>query len=109
MSRFPAISDAEFRRFVDQHRARCLWFLREGYSPRTPAEREEVLRQIAQHGDREAFLRVALNVALAAHRLSRVLTCSTTPPRPWPDHGLASGDVVFHAGRLGGALPQITG
>jgi hypothetical protein len=25
------------------------------------------------------------------------------------DRGLATGDVVFHAGRLGGALPQITG
>ncbi len=25
------------------------------------------------------------------------------------DRGLADGDVVFHAGRLGGALPQITG
>ena len=59
MSRPPACSDTEFRRFVDQYRARCLWFLREDYYPRTPAEREEVLRQIAQHGDRDAFLRVA--------------------------------------------------
>jgi hypothetical protein len=54
-----ACSDTEFRRFVDQYRARCLWFLREDYYPRTPAERQEVLRQIAQHGDRDAFVRVA--------------------------------------------------
>lgn len=59
MSRSPACSNEEFRRFVDQYRARCLWFLREDYYPQTPAEREEVLRQIAQHGDRAAFLRVA--------------------------------------------------
>jgi hypothetical protein len=59
MSRPSACSETEFRRFVDQYRARCLWFLREDYYPRTPAERDEVLRQIAQHGDREAFLRVA--------------------------------------------------
>jgi hypothetical protein len=59
MSRPSACSETEFRRFVDQYRARCLWFLREDYYPRTPAEREEVLRQIAQHGDREAFRRVA--------------------------------------------------
>ncbi len=54
-----ACSDTEFRRFVDQYRARCLWFLREDYYPQTSAERQEVLRQIAQHGDRDAFLRVA--------------------------------------------------
>ena len=59
MSRPPACSETEFHGFVDQYRARCLWFLREDYYPRTPAEREEVLRQIAQHGDRDAFLRVA--------------------------------------------------
>ena len=59
MSRPSASSDTEFRRFVDQYRARCLWFLREDYYPQTLAEREEVLRQIALHGDRDAFLRVA--------------------------------------------------
>jgi hypothetical protein len=59
MSRPSACSDAELRRFIDQYRAQCLWFLREDYYPRTLTEREEVLRQIAQHGDRDAFLRVA--------------------------------------------------
>jgi hypothetical protein len=59
MSRPPTCSDAEFHRFVDQHRAQCLWFLRDDYYPRTSAEREAVLRQIAQHGDRDAFRRVA--------------------------------------------------
>jgi hypothetical protein len=59
MSRPPACSDTEFRRFVDEYRARCLWFLREDYYPRTLVERENVLRQIAQHGDRDAFRRVA--------------------------------------------------
>ena len=58
MLRPPAFADADFRRFVDQHRARCLWFLREDYYPQTPAEHEEVLRQIAQHGDRAAFRQV---------------------------------------------------
>lgn len=59
MSRPSACSDTELRRFVDQYRTRCLWFLREDYYPHTSAERQEVLRQIAQHGDRDAFLRVA--------------------------------------------------
>ncbi len=58
MSRPSACSDTEFRRFVDQYRARCLWFLREDYYPRTLAQREDVLRRIEQHGDRDAFLRV---------------------------------------------------
>lgn len=59
MSQAHVWNEAEFRRFVDQYRTRCLWFLREDYYPATPAEREEVLRQIAQHGDRDAFRRVA--------------------------------------------------
>jgi hypothetical protein len=59
MPRYPACSEAEFRRFVDQYRAQCLWHLRHDYYPQSPAERLEVLRQIALHGDREAFLRVA--------------------------------------------------
>lgn len=44
---------------MDQYRARCLWFLREDYYPQTLAQREDVLRRIEQHGDRDAFLRVA--------------------------------------------------
>ena len=48
-----------FRRFVDQYRARCLWFLRADYYPETATEYAEVLRHIERNGDREAFLRVA--------------------------------------------------
>jgi hypothetical protein len=59
MSRRPALDEVEFRRFVDEYRSRCLWFLREDFYPATPAERENVLQQIEQHGDREAFRRVA--------------------------------------------------
>ena len=59
MSQAHAWNEAEFRRFIDLYRSRCLWFLREGYYPATLVEREEVLRQIEQHGDRDAFRRVA--------------------------------------------------
>lgn len=47
------------RQFVDEYRARCLWFLRPDYYPATPDEREEVLRLIERHGDRAAFHRAA--------------------------------------------------
>lgn len=53
-------SDAsELHRLVDDYRAQCLWFLREGYYPETPEECERVLTLIAQHGDQQAFRRVA--------------------------------------------------
>ncbi len=48
----------------------------------------------------------------AAHAGEAVLTRAGQLFRGQPgdlDRGLATGDVVFHAGRLGGALPQITG
>lgn len=45
--------------FVDEHRIRCLWFLRADYYPSTRAEAEKVLRLIEQHGDRDAFVRAA--------------------------------------------------
>jgi len=44
---------------IDDYRARCLWFLREDYYPESPAERERVLSLIAEHGDLDAFRRVA--------------------------------------------------
>ena len=44
---------------MDEYRVSCLWFLREDYYPETDAERERVLSLIAQHGDLEAFRRVA--------------------------------------------------
>lgn len=49
----------EFREFVDQHRAQCLWFLRVDYYPETPPDRMAVLRLIEQHGDRRAFQEAA--------------------------------------------------
>lgn len=44
-------------RLVDRYRARCLWFLREGYYPETPADALRVLDSIQRHGDVEAFQR----------------------------------------------------
>jgi hypothetical protein len=44
---------------VDRYRARCLWFLREDYYPRTREERSRVLDAIQRHGDCEAFRRAA--------------------------------------------------
>ncbi len=50
---------AALHELVDDYRARCLWFLREDYYPATAAERERVLSLIAEHGDLDAFRRVA--------------------------------------------------
>lgn len=61
------LAEADFRRFVDEYRARCLWFLREDYYPSTPTECADVLRQIEQHGDGEAFRRVAQFRAWLSH------------------------------------------
>jgi hypothetical protein len=44
---------------VDEHRARCLWFLREDYYPRTPVEACRVLESIERHGDVAAFRKAA--------------------------------------------------
>ena len=60
--------EAELRRLIDDYRSRCLWFLRPDYYPTSPAERERVLALIAQHGDRQAFGRVAeLRTWLSQH------------------------------------------
>lgn len=40
---------------VGKYRARCLWFLREGYYPRTPVEACRALEYIERHGDVAAF------------------------------------------------------
>ena len=53
------MADDRLRRLVDDYRVRCLWFFREDYYPATPSERERVLALIEQHGDLEAFGRVA--------------------------------------------------
>lgn len=49
----------EIDRLVDEYRARCLWFLRSDFYPRTAAEILRVLRQIEGHGDVSAFQRAA--------------------------------------------------
>ena len=51
---------------VEEYRARCLWFLREGYYPQTPAEACRVLESIERHGDRVAFQKAATLRQLAA-------------------------------------------
>jgi len=43
------------RLLVDEQRARCLWFLRRDYYPRSPAEGVRVLDAIQKNGDRAAF------------------------------------------------------
>lgn len=44
---------------VDEYRARCLWFVRLDYYPRTTEERLRALDYIGRHGDREAYQRAA--------------------------------------------------
>ena len=44
------------RKLVLQHRARCLWFLREDFTPSSPEEMLRVLEHIKRNGDRQAFL-----------------------------------------------------
>jgi hypothetical protein len=59
MSTPEGLDDDSLRRFVDEYRARCLWFLRPSYYPTTIADWTRVLDSIERHGDREAFVRVA--------------------------------------------------
>ena len=44
---------------VDEYRTRCLWFLREDYYPRTPADALRVLEYIERNGDVPAFQKAA--------------------------------------------------
>lgn len=46
-------------RFVDEHRVRALWFLREDFYPRNTEERLRVLRYIEERSDVPTFKRVA--------------------------------------------------
>jgi hypothetical protein len=48
------------RALMDEYRTRCLWFLREDYYPRTPAEACGVLESIERHGDVVAFRKAAV-------------------------------------------------
>jgi hypothetical protein len=45
--------------FVDDHRVRALWFLRDDYYPRSDAELLKVVEQVEKHGDLQAFRRAA--------------------------------------------------
>lgn len=47
--------EAEVRRFMDDRRISCLWFVRDGYYPRTAGEWIEMLRKIQAHCDLESF------------------------------------------------------
>jgi hypothetical protein len=51
--------DGEFRRLVEEYRARCLWYLRPDYMPEDVRGRLQVLEAIATHGDLAALPRVA--------------------------------------------------
>ena len=51
--------EPKLHRLVDEYRATCLWFIREDYYPETPEARERILTLIGQHGDLQAFRRVA--------------------------------------------------
>jgi hypothetical protein len=50
---------AAWRSFVDDYRARCLWFLRSDYYPSTESEWLRVLDSIERHGDVAAFRRAS--------------------------------------------------
>jgi hypothetical protein len=54
-----AAHESAFRRFVDDNRERCLWFLRTDYYPATPEEAEHILQLIERYGDRRVLSRVA--------------------------------------------------
>lgn len=48
---------AEIDRFIDEHRATSLWFLRPDYYPRTADERARVLQVIERHADLATYQR----------------------------------------------------
>jgi hypothetical protein len=54
-----SISLVEIDRFIEQHRLRCLWFLRQDYRPGTVAERLQALERISRCADNDAFRRAA--------------------------------------------------
>ena len=43
--------------FMDEHRARALWWMRPDYYPQNAEQARDVLRSIAARGDRETFVR----------------------------------------------------
>jgi hypothetical protein len=49
----------EVNALTDEYRARCLWFLRPDYYPRSTEERLQILSYIERYGDREAYRKAA--------------------------------------------------
>ncbi len=49
---------SELVALLEANRARCLWFMREGYVPATPEEWLHTLDLIVQHGDMAVFKKV---------------------------------------------------
>lgn len=59
---------SDFDALVEAYRTRCLWFLRQDYVAKTPAEKLRVLSYIERHGDLDAFRRSAtLRTWLSRH------------------------------------------
>lgn len=42
---------------IDQYRSQCLWYLRPDYYPENEEQAMRVLKAIAQHGDRNAYIK----------------------------------------------------
>jgi hypothetical protein len=60
------------RRLVDAYRARCLWFLPEGFYPESAEQILRALEHIERHGDVRAFQEAA--------RLRRWLSQTSSAP-----------------------------
>ena len=55
----PVSIEGELAGLVEQYRARCLWFLRPDFFPKTTAEALRVLDYLERYGDQEAFRQAA--------------------------------------------------
>lgn len=47
----------EIWQFIDENRARALWWMRADYYPQTSQQARDDLRRIAARGDRDLFVR----------------------------------------------------
>jgi hypothetical protein len=114
-------------RLLDDYRLRCAWFLRNDYHPTNLEARLRVLDCVERHGDREGFtwdadrrpseaegFRVRVLRERRAFIEAEVRTsadgvrmlCQAAPDELRA--ALAEGGrLIFHPGRIRGALPQI--